>query len=92
MKYFFIVSKRYVLTFFCKLIANIASATHWDWTIPVLDFFLQTRGKTLKKEARLCMLKTNLWQNRAKKAVIAHHEFEKNIQKEKKCVSTSLEK
>ncbi len=84
MRYFFFVFSRWVLTFFCKFFVEIAEITHWQWTIPVLDFFIKKRGVMLGKEAVYCMKRTQQWQDKAKKVVIAHHQFEKYLQGGKK--------
>lgn len=82
MKYAFYVVRRYVLTFYCKLFADIAINTHWKWVVKVLDFFIKRRGLALGNEAVICMNKTKKWQKNAEKCVIAFHDFEKYVKDE----------
>lgn len=72
----FYVMKRYVYTYFAKFFTDIATLTHWEWTVPVIDFFIVERGKVLSYEAVACMNKTKKWQRKAERCVAAYHEFE----------------
>lgn len=52
------------------------------WIVTLLDWVLKKRGEVLGKEAVYCMNMTRRWQERAKRCVLAHHEFEKETEKE----------
>lgn len=81
MKYLFYVTKRYVLTAVCKFAAVLATKIKKTWTFEFLDGSLKKRDETLVRESKFCMLKTVEWQEKAKKCIIAHHEYEKEIKK-----------
>ena len=82
MKYYFLVAQRYLLTFLVKLTAEAAKIMRFWWLVSLLDWLLKKRGETLGKECVHCMNITRKWQNRAKKCVFAHHEYEKETKRE----------
>lgn len=84
MKYAMYVTKRYVLTAVCKIAAVVASKIHTTWTFEFLDKSLLKRDETLIRESKFCMLKTIAWQEKAKRCIIAHHEYEKEMKKNQK--------
>lgn len=84
MRHFVFVVRRYVLTFFCKFFVEIATLTHWKWTVPTLDFFIRKRGVVLAKDSKECMFQTKKWQKKAEKCIAAFHEFEKYMSEEGK--------
>ena len=91
--YRFYVIRRCVLTVLCRLSAACAEKSKWSWVISIMDFLLLKHGEILGKEAVFCMAQTRRWQEKAKKCVLAHHQFEKFMKpEEKKCESTSQEK
>lgn len=77
MRHFWFVTRRYILTFFCKFFVEVATLTKWKWTVPTLDFFIKKRGLVLAKDAKECMYKTKVWQKKAERCIAAYHEFEK---------------
>ena len=76
MRYGIYVMKRYVYTYFAKFFAEIATLTHWKWTVPAIEFFIKKRGKVLSYEAVACMNKVKRWQKKAEHCVAAYHKFE----------------
>ena len=77
MKYFFLVACRFFLTVLCRIFASLAEKTKFSWAISIMDFFLKRHGYSVGKEAVYNMNMIRKWQIRAKKCVLAHHEFEK---------------
>lgn len=84
MKYVIYVTKRYVLTALSKFNAVLASKVKASWTFELLSWSLKKRDETLIRESKFCMLKTVSWQEKAKKCIIAHHQYEKELKKEEK--------
>jgi len=84
MKYLGYLIKRWWFTVQSKFAAVIASKIKVTWTFDFLAWSLKKRDETLIRESKFCMLKTVTWQNRAKKCIIAHHEYEKELKKEEK--------
>lgn len=76
MRFRFYDFQRIVFTFFSKFFVEIAKYTHFQWTIPVTDFFLKKRGEALAKEAKESMYQVKIWQKKAEKCIAAYHEFE----------------
>lgn len=87
MKYLSYVTRRYVLTAICKLSAVLATKCHSTFTFNLLSKVLDARDLLLCREAKFCMQKTVLWQEKAKKCVIAHHAYEKEMKKESEVVN-----
>ena len=84
MRHAYFVWRRWVLTFWCKFFVEVATLTHWNWTMPVLDFFIKRRGLVLAKDSKECMYQTKRWQKKAEKCIAAFHEFEKYMKEEPK--------
>lgn len=84
MKYAMYVTRRYFLTCICKFAAVLATKIKTTWTFEFLGKSLRKRDEILVRESKYCMLKTVLWQEKAKKCIIAHHMYEKELKKEEK--------
>ena len=79
MKYVNYVIKRYFFTAMSKVAAVIATKVKATLTFNLLAWFLKKRDETLIRESKYCMLKTIAWQEKAKKCIIAHHQYEKEF-------------
>ncbi len=79
MKYVNYVIKRYLFTAMSKVAAVIATKVKATWTFNLLAWSLKKRDETLIRESKYCMLKTIAWQEKAKKCIIAHHQYEKEF-------------
>ncbi len=83
MRYLFFMARRCFLTLFCKVSANFAQKTQFSWSVALVDFFLKRHGNALGQEAVFCMNRIREWQERAKKCVLAHHQFEQATEDKK---------
>jgi hypothetical protein len=84
MKYAWYVIRRYFLTLICKIAAVLATKVKTVFTFNFLSKVLDSRDLLLCREAKYCMQRTVIWQQKAKKCIIAHNEYEKEMKKEKK--------
>lgn len=84
MKYYLYITRRYFLTFVCKCAAVLATKIKSTFTFNFLSMVLDERDQLLCREAKYCMQKVVIWQQKAQKCIIAHHEYEKEMKRERK--------
>jgi len=84
MRYLKYVLARYLYTALSKLNAVIATKIKAVWTFNLLNWSLRRRDEYLIRESKYCMLRVIFWQEKAKKCIIAHHQYEKELKNEEK--------
>lgn len=84
MKYAMYVTRRYILTCICKFAAVLATKIKTAFTFNFLARALNARDIILCREAKYCMQRTTIWQQKAQRCIIAHHAYEKEMKKEQK--------
>lgn len=92
MKHAWYVTRRYILTGICKFAAVLATKIKTTFTFNFLAKALNARDILLCREAKYCMQRTVIWQERAKKCIIAHHAYEQEMKKEKEVVDKKEKK